>query len=44
MEADQGVVPRPIFDRFEQREDLAFAEDQLGDFCSRAGPWIAAPA
>jgi hypothetical protein len=29
---DQGMVARPIFDRLEQREDLAFAQDPLGEF------------
>jgi hypothetical protein len=38
------MVARPIFDRLEQREDLAFAQDPLGEFLLEGGPLIAAPA
>ena len=34
-EADQGMVARPVFDRLEQCEDLALAEDPLGELLVR---------
>jgi hypothetical protein len=35
---DQGVVARPIFDRLEQREDLPFAQDPLGELLLERRP------
>jgi hypothetical protein len=32
------VVARPIFDRLEQREDAAFAEDPLSEFLLERWP------
>jgi hypothetical protein len=38
------MVARPVFDRLKQREDLPLAQNRSANFCSCAGPWIAAPA